>query len=248
MTPPSWVMACSTSICCVYGNRRRRESFDLQAFNIGDYYGAVDDMVGSENLTKVLYPNDEPEAGKALRLRQQYFFVSCSLQDMIRMALQRQGGLDEFPGQFAVQLNDTHPAIAIAELMRLLIDEHRMGWDQAWNITQRSFAYTNHTLLPEALENWPLELFQPLLPRHMEIIYEINQRFLDDVRMRLSDDERHVRRHVADRRRAANGSPRMANLACVGSMTINGVAALHSELLQGHGAERFPRHLAGEIP
>jgi starch phosphorylase len=211
-----------------------RESFDLQAFNTGDYYGAVDDMVVAENITKVLYPNDEPAAGKALRLRQQYFFVACSLQDMIRLTLRDTGSLEHFPERFAVQLNDTHPAISIAEFMRLLLDEHQMPWDQAWGLAQRSFAYTNHTLLPEALETWPLDLFQQTLPRHLEIIYEVNSRFLDEVRIRfIDDDARIARMSLIDE---GNGSGvrrvRMANLACVGSLAINGVAAIHSELLK----------------
>ncbi|MCE5182761.1 MAG: glycogen/starch/alpha-glucan phosphorylase [Betaproteobacteria bacterium] len=208
-----------------------RESFDLHAFNLGDYYGAVNDMVVAENLSKVLYPNDEPEAGKELRLKQQYFFVSCSLQDMIRIALRDVGGIDRFPEKFVAQLNDTHPAIAVAELMRLLIDEHLLEWDQAWSITRRTFAYTNHTLLPEALETWPLELFQRILPRHLELIQEINRIFLDDVRIRfLGDEQRLARMSLIDE---SNGRRvRMANLACVGSFAINGVAEMHSELLK----------------
>ncbi len=211
-----------------------RESFDLQAFNTGDFYGAVDHMIEAQNISKVLYPNDEPEAGKSLRLRQQYFFVSCSLQDMIRMTLSGKGSLDHFPDRFVVQLNDTHPAIAIAEFMRLLMDEHQMEWDRAWALTQRSFAYTNHTLLPEALETWPLELFQRILPRHIDIIYEINSRFLDDVRIRFIDDVARLARMSLIDDSAGDGARRvrMANLACVGSMAINGVAAMHSELLK----------------
>jgi starch phosphorylase len=211
-----------------------RESFDFQAFNTGDYYGAVDNMIVAQNISKVLYPNDEPEAGKALRLRQQYFFVSCSLQDMISTTLNAKGSLDYFPDRFVVQLNDTHPAIAIAEFMRLLIDEHRMKWSRAWDITRRSFAYTNHTLLPEALETWPLELFQRILPRHIDIIYEINSRFLDDVRIRFIDDSARLARMSLIDDSAGDGirRVRMANLACVGSMAINGVAAMHSELLK----------------
>ena len=211
-----------------------RESFDLQAFNTGDFYGAVNNMIVAQNISKVLYPNDEPEAGKDLRLRQQYFFVSCSLQDMIRMTLSGKGSLDRFPDSFVVQLNDTHPAIAIAEFMRLLIDEHQMDWDRAWALTRRSFAYTNHTLLPEALETWPLELFQRNLPRHIEIIYEINKRFLDDVRIRFIDDNARLARMSLIDESAGDGirRVRMGNLACVGSMVINGVAELHSELLK----------------
>ena len=170
------------------------ESFDFADFNVGDYYGAVQEKVYSENVTKVLYPNDEPEVGKRLRLGQQHFFVSCSLQDMIRIHLLRQKSLDSFHESFAVQLNDTHPAIAVAELMRLLVDEHLLPWEQAWEITRKTLAYTNHTLLPEALETWPLPLFAELLPRHLEIIYEINHRFLDEVRLRYPLDEDRVRR------------------------------------------------------
>jgi starch phosphorylase len=211
-----------------------RESFDLQAFNVGDYYGAVNDMVTAQNLCKVLYPNDEPAVGKALRLRQQYFFVSCSLQDMIRITLRDSGALDSFPDQFVVQLNDTHPAIAIAEFMRLLVDEHLMDWDKAWALAQRSFAYTNHTLLPEALETWPVDLFQHTLPRHLEIIYEINRRFLDDVRVRFIDEPERIASLSLIDEGNGNGERRirMANLACVGSMAINGVAQLHTELLK----------------
>jgi starch phosphorylase len=164
------------------------ESFDFKAFNVGDYYGAVDQKVASENLTKVLYPNDEPVAGKILRLEQQHFFVSCSLQDLIRMHLQRQKDLHRFHLRWAIQLNDTHPALAIAEMMRLLVDEHAMDWDEAWEITRQTFSYTNHTLLPEALETWPVALFEKVLPRHLEIIYEINRRFLEYVERRFPGD------------------------------------------------------------
>jgi starch phosphorylase len=207
------------------------ESFDFQRFNIGDYYGAVNEKVASENLTKVLYPNDEPIQGKELRLAQQYFFVACSLQDMIRIHCFENQSLDNFHDSFAIQLNDTHPAIAVAELMRLLIDEHRMDWDQAWEITQKSLGYTNHTLLPEALEKWSLDLFGSLLPRHLEIIYEINRRFLDDVRLCYPQDgDKLARLSLIDE--GGEKYVRMAHLACVGSHAINGVAALHSELLK----------------
>ena len=207
------------------------ESFNFADFNVGDYYGAVQEKVYSENVTKVLYPNDEPEVGKRLRLGQQYFFVSCSLQDMIRIHVLRKKSLDSFQESFAVQLNDTHPAIAVAELMRLLVDEHLLPWEQAWEITRKTLAYTNHTLLPEALETWPLPLFAEHLPRHLEIIYEINRRFLDEVRLKYPLDEDRLRRlSLIDE--AGGKSVRMANLACVGSHAINGVAALHSELLK----------------
>ena len=211
-----------------------RESFDLQAFNVGDYYRAVEDMVRAQNISKVLYPNDEPEAGKELRLHQQYFFVSCSLQDMIALTLRDTGSLDQFPERFVVQLNDTHPAIAIAEFMRLLVDEHRLEWDRAWTLTQRTFAYTNHTLLPEALETWPVELIQRKLPRHLEIIYQINARFLDDVHIRFLDEPARLSRLslIDEGRGDGVRRVRMANLACAGSMAINGVAKLHTELLK----------------
>jgi len=211
-----------------------RETFDFQAFNLGDYYGAVDEMVSAQSLTKVLYPNDEPAAGKLLRFRQQYFFVSCSLQDMIRQVLQETSDIAHFPDRFLVQLNDTHPAIAIAELQRLFVDEHRMPWDTAWELTCRSFAYTNHTLLPEALETWPVELFEHTLPRHLEIIYEINARFLDMLRVRYFDDQaRIVRMSLIDEGTTGGGRRvRMAHLACVGSSSINGVAKLHTQLLE----------------
>jgi len=206
------------------------ESFDFQAFNSGDYYGAVLAKVASENITKVLYPNDEALAGKQLRLEQQYFFVSCSLQDMIRIYQQRDPSLANFHRKYAVQLNDTHPALAVAELMRLLVDEHALAWDNAWSITRQTFAYTNHTLLPEALERWPLPLFARLLPRHLEIIFEINRRFLDEVRERFPGDDEKVRRlSLIDE--SGERYVRMAHLACVGSHAINGVAALHSRLL-----------------
>ena len=207
------------------------ESFDFAAFNEGDYYRAVEEKVFSENITKVLYPNDDALAGKQLRLEQQYFFVSCALQDMIRIHLQSASGLDGFDRKYAVQLNDTHPALAIAELMRLFVDVHRMPWERAWEITTRSFGYTNHTLLPEALEKWPLPLFQSVLPRHLEIVYEINRRFLDEVRVRSPGDEGRLQRlSLIDE--SSTRYVRMANLACVGSHAVNGVAKLHSRLLK----------------
>jgi len=206
------------------------ESFDFESFNVGDYYKAVNEKVVSETVSKVLYPNDEPEIGKTLRLAQQYFFVSCSLQDMINIQRLRKTSLDTFHESFAVQLNDTHPSIAVAELMRILVDEQLMDWDKAWTITQKTMAYTNHTLLPEALEKWPLPLFSRSLPRHTEIIYEINRRFLDEVRRRYpGDDGRVARLSLIDE--SGEKYVRMAHLAAVGSHHINGVAALHSDLL-----------------
>jgi starch phosphorylase len=207
------------------------ESFDVGVFNRGDYYGAVRAKIVSENISKVLYPNDEQIQGKQLRLEQQFFFVSCSLQDMLRIMRMQNIPLERFHEKFAVQLNDTHPAIAIAELMRLLVDEHGMEWDPAWQVTRQTFGYTNHTLLPEALERWPLPLFRHVLPRHLEIIFEINARFLDEVRMRFPGDaERVARMSLIDE--SGERHVRMANLATVGSHTVNGVAALHTELLK----------------
>ena len=207
------------------------ESFDFAIFNTGDYYGAVNQKVASENLSKVLYPNDEQLRGKELRLEQQYFFVSCSLQDMLRILRTQKLQLDQFHEKFAVQLNDTHPAIAIAELMRLLVDEALMPWGDAWQVTSRTFAYTNHTLLPEALERWSLEVFGRILPRHLQIIQEINAQFLEEVRMRfLGDEARIARMSLIDE--TGERYVRMAHLACVGSHAINGVAELHSELLK----------------
>ena len=207
------------------------ESFDFEAFNHGDYDRAVEQKVASENLSKVLYPNDELHRGKELRLKQQYFFTCCALQDMLRIQSLRGATPESFHRNWAVQLNDTHPAIAVAELMRLLVDVHGLEWDVAWGVTRSTFSYTNHTLLPEALERWPVELLGGLLPRHLEIIYDINARFLDEVRAAFpGDDERLARLSLIDE--SGPRYVRMANLACVGSQTVNGVAELHSELLK----------------
>lgn len=214
------------------------ESFDFDVFNRGDYQGAVTQKVISENLSKVLYPNDEHVEGKELRLAQQYFFVSCSIQDMLRILKTQKIPLDRFHEKFTAQLNDTHPAIAVAELMRLLTDEHGLPWSQAWEITRKTFGYTNHTLLPEALERWPLELFKRVLPRHLEIIFEINARFLEEVRSRyFGDGDRITRMSLIDE--SGERYVRMAHLACVGSHAINGVAALHTELLKADVLKDF---------
>ena len=211
---------------------RAMKELALDAFNAGDYYRAVEEEVAAETVTKVLYPNDEPEVGKQLRLLQQYFFVSCSLQDILRLIEDLAGShVRSLPDRVAVQLNDTHPSIAVAELMRLLIDERDLDWDTAWRITVATMAYTNHTLLPEALETWPLSMFQRFLPRHLEIIYEINRRFLDEVRARFPGDEARVRR-MSIIGEDGNKSVRMAYLATVGSHAVNGVAAMHSELVK----------------
>jgi starch phosphorylase len=207
------------------------ESFDFAMFNSGDYFGAVNQRVASENLSKVLYPNDDQPLGKQLRLEQQYFFVSCSLQDMLRILRTQKLPVEEFHVKFAVQLNDTHPAIAIAELMRLLVDDALLEWAEAWRVTCRTFGYTNHTLLPEALERWPLEIFGRVLPRHLQIIQEINAQFLEDVRTRFRGDEARVARmSLIDE--SGERYVRMAHLACVGSHAVNGVAELHSDLLK----------------
>lgn len=213
------------------------ESFDFEAFNSGDYFGAVDEKVASENITKVLYPNDSSDGGKQLRLQQQYFLVCCSLQDIIRIHLFTDQSLETLHEKFALQLNETHPAIAVAELMRLLVDIHQIDWDKAWYVTQNTFAYTNHTLLPEALEKWDLDLFGSLLPRHLEIIHELNRRFLDQVRSKFPDDEDRIQRmSLID---AEGKNVRMAYLACIGSHAINGVAQLHTELLKSSVLQDF---------
>lgn len=207
------------------------ESFDFAAFNHGDYYRAVEDKVKSENITKVLYPNDEPEQGKVLRLQQQFFFVSCSLRDLLRMHGLLGGKPESFHERFAIQLNDTHPAIAVAELLRLLLDEYQLDWDAAWRVTSGAIAYTNHTLLPEALEKWPLPLFGRLLPRHLELIFEVNRRFLEEVRAKFpGDDDRLRRMSIIDEN--DKRYVRMAHLATVASHHVNGVAELHSNLLK----------------
>jgi starch phosphorylase len=207
------------------------QSFDFADFNRGDYYGAVEEKVYSENISKVLYPNDEQMQGKHLRLEQQYFFVACSIKDMIRLCQRRGLPLDRFHEMYCIQLNDTHPSISVAELMRQLIDKYAMPWEQAWDITKKSLSYTNHTLLPEALEKWSLALFASVLPRHLEIIYEINRRFLDEVRIKFPGDEGKVARmSIIDE--SGEKFVRMANLAVIGSHAVNGVAELHSELVK----------------
>src|ERR1700691_1802016 len=207
------------------------ESFDFGTFNHGDFLGAVADKVSHENISKILYPNDDRLEGKELRLAQQFFFVSCSLQHILRIQLTQKRPLAELHRSFAIQMNDTHPAIAVAELMRLLVDEHSLEWDVAWHVTQHCLSYTNHTLLPEALEQWPRELFGNLLPRHLEIIVEINRRHLERVRRSFPGDEQRVRRlSVVDE--SNGGYVRMAHLASLGSHAINGVAELHTELLK----------------
>jgi starch phosphorylase len=221
-------------------------SFDFEDFNTGDYYGAVEDKIQAETITKVLYPNDEQFQGKRLRLEQQFFFVSCSLQDMIRIHLQLNENLDNLFDDFAAQLNDTHPAVAVPELMRLLVDVHFYDWDQAWDISCRTLSYTNHTLLPEAMEKWQLDLFGNLLPRHLEIILEINHRFLESVKQQYpGDNGRLERMSIIDE--SGPRYVRMANLACIGSKAINGVAAMHTELLRKHTLADWNSMYPGKI-
>nr|AHB52789.1 phosphorylase [Cyanobacterium sp. CLg1] len=214
------------------------ESFNFDAFNAGNYDRAVEEKINSETISKVLYPNDNTPAGKELRLAQQYFFVAASLQDLIRIHLKNNPSLDNFHDRIAIQLNDTHPAIAVAELMRLFMDEHGMGWEQAWSITQQTLCYTNHTLLPEALEKWSVSLFEKLLPRHLEIIYRINHFFLEDIRSWYPGRDDLVDQ-LSLIEEAEEQKVRMANLACVGSHAINGVAALHTELLKKDTLKAF---------
>lgn len=214
------------------------DEFNFDAFNAGNYDRAVEDKMSSETISKVLYPNDNTPQGRELRLGQQYFFVSASLQDMIRRHLRVYPTINNFQESFSIQLNDTHPTVAIPELMRLLIDEHELDWDTAWNITQQACAYTNHTLLPEALERWPVRLFGPTLPRLLEIIYEINHRFLEDIRCWYPDDPDRLER-LSIIEEHPEKSIRMAYLACVGSHAINGVAALHTELLKANTLHDF---------
>ncbi|HLO48114.1 MAG TPA: glycogen/starch/alpha-glucan phosphorylase [Kamptonema sp.] len=207
------------------------EEFDFQVFDSGNYVGSVTDKIFGENISKVLYPNDNTSQGKQLRLEQQYFFVSCSLQDIIAKYRKTHHNFDHFHEKVSLQLNDTHPSIGVAELMRLLVDHHHLGWNRAWYITRNVFAYTNHTLLSEALERWPVSLFQRVLPRHLEIIYEINRRFLDEVLAKYPRDEARMAR-LSLIEEGGEKYIRMAHLACVGSHSINGVAALHTELLK----------------
>lgn len=210
---------------------RATREFDLQLFDVGDYSRAVEQKTSSENVTKVLYPNDNTPQGKELRLKQQYFFVACSLDNIIKRFMIKNVDWEELPNVAVIHLNDSHPVVAIAEFMRLLLDQYHVGWERAWDITTRTFAATQHTLLPEALEKWPVWLMEKVLPRHLEIIFEINHRFLDDVRMTFPGDIGRVER-MSIIEEGREQQVRMANLACVGSFSINGVAELQSDLLR----------------
>jgi glycogen phosphorylase len=205
--------------------------FDFQEFSSGDFVAALAGRLAAESLTRVLYPDDSTSMGQALRFIQEYFLVACSLTDLVRRFRRNNTDWGQLPDKIAIQLNDTHPAMAVPELMRILLDDAGLGWEQAWDLTQRSLAYTNHTLLPEALEKWPLAWFELLLPRHLEIIYEINRRFLDDVRSRSPGDDGRVGR-VSLIEEDGGRRIRMANMAIIGSHSTNGVAAIHSELLR----------------
>lgn len=210
---------------------RANKDFDISYFNAGDYAKAVERKSHDENITRVLYPNDNHALGKELRLKQEYFLVSATLQDCLRRHLSMGADIRELPSKAAFQLNDTHPALAVAELMRILTDEHGLGWEDAWSLTQGSVAYTNHTLLPEALERWPVWLFEKVLPRHLEIIYEINQRFLQEVENSYPGDIGRKRR-MSIIEEGAERQVRMANLAVIGSHHVNGVSELHSQLIR----------------
>jgi starch phosphorylase len=219
------------------------EQFDFQAFSHGEFVGALAEKLAAESLTRVLYPDDSTSLGQGLRFVQEYFLVACSLADLVRRFRRHNADWSALPGKVAIQLNDTHPAMAVPELMRILLDEAHLDWDVAWDLTQRALAYTNHTLLPEALEKWPLRWFEQMLPRHLEIIFEINHRLLDVVRTRFPGDEGRVAR-VSLVEEGSERKIRMANLAIVGSHSTNGVAAIHSELLRtttvNDLAEMFP--------
>lgn len=210
---------------------KAHEDFDFEAFNRGGYDEAVREKNASETISKVLYPNDKTESGKELRLVQQYFFVACSLKDIIRRFRKNNEDWEDFPEKVAIQLNDTHPAVAIVELQRIFHDEYGMAWEKAWSLVTRTFAYTNHTLLPEALEKWSVGLFQKVLPRHMQIIFEINKRFLDQVEAKWPGDT-HKKQILSLIEEGATQMVRMANLSVVGSYSVNGVAALHTQLLK----------------
>jgi starch phosphorylase len=233
----------TVNIIRLWHARASKRSFDLARFEAGQYAEAVDSIVRSENISKVLYPDDSTPPGRELRLKQQYFLVSCSLRDIIRRFRFRNSDWDAFPEKCVIQLNDTHPVLAVTELMRLLVDEHDLEWERAWSIVQRTFAYTCHTLLPEALETWPVWLFQRLLPRHMEIVYTLNDRFLKGVREQYADDPARLAR-LSLIEEGPEARVRMANLAVVGSFAVNGVAELHSQLL----AETTLRDFAELMP
>ncbi len=223
--------------------------FDFKEFGTGDFVGALGETLEAESLTRVLYPDDSTTQGQGLRFVQEYFLVACSLADIVRRFQRHNTDWNELPEKAAIQLNDTHPSMAVAELLRILLDDARLGWDQAWDLTKKTLAYTNHTLLPEALEKWPAAWFEILLPRHLEIIYEVNRRLLDDVRLRFPGNDGRVQR-VSLVEEGSERKIRMANLAIVGSHSTNGVAAVHSRLLRTSTvrdlAEMFPERFSNK--
>lgn len=227
----------TVSLLRLYSARSSRD-FDMHIFNDGDYFKAVEQKIASETVSKLLYPSDAIVVGKELRLVQEYFLVACAMRDIVRRFEQDHGEFRELPAKVALQLNDTHPALAVAELMRILVDEKDLAWEEAWTITQATFGYTNHTLAPEALEKWPVPLFESVLPRHLQIIYEINRRFLDGVSVACSGDVERLRR-MSIIEESAPKQVRMAHLAMVGSHSINGVSAIHSELVKASLAPDF---------
>lgn len=208
------------------------EDFDMQIFNEGDYFKAVEEKIKSETISKILYPADSREAGKELRLVQEYFLVACSVRDIIRINEKYNKGLENLHEKVAIQLNDTHPALTVAELIRILVDENGIDWDKAWDITTRTLAYTNHTLLPEALETWPLNIVEKVIPRHLQIIVEINRRFIDSVRAKFGDNCEDMVNRMSIIQEGNPKQVRMANLAIIGSHSVNGVAKIHSELVK----------------
>jgi glycogen phosphorylase len=217
--------------CLRLYSARSSQDFDMEIFNLGDYIRAVEQKIASETVSKVLYPSDAMASGRELRLLQEYFLVACALRDIVRDYLRRNADIRQLASRVAIQLNDTHPALSVLELMRILVDEHAVAWDEAWEITRATCAYTNHTLMPEALEKWSVGLLERVLPRHLQLLYEINQRFLDEVRARFPGDDERARR-VSLIQEGDEKQVRMAHLAIVGSHSVNGVAALHSELVK----------------
>jgi starch phosphorylase len=225
------------------------EYFDLEKFGTGDFVGALGETLQAESLTRVLYPDDSTTKGQGLRFLQEYFLVACSMADLVRRFQRHNSDWEKLPEKAAIQLNDTHPSMSVAELMRILLDDVHLGWDQAWDLTKKTLGFTNHTLLPEALEKWPVAWFELLLPRHLEIIYEINRRLLDEVRTRFPGDEGRVQR-VSLVEEGSQRKIRMANLAIVGTHSTNGVAAIHSKLLRTTTfkdlAEIFPERFSNK--
>ena len=248
MTARWSVMAARPSTPSASGPPRRPITSTFKEFSSGDFVGAVAETLTAESLTRVLYPDDSTSMGQGLRFVQEYFLVACSLADLVRRFRHNNSDWSRLPEKVAIQLNDTHPTLAVPELMRILLDEAKLGWDAILGITQRTLAYTNHTLLPEALEKWPVAWFEMLLPRHLEIIYEINRRLLDDMRARFPGDEGRVER--VSLIEEADEEVRMANLAIVGSHSTNGVAAIHSEVLRTMTvkdlAEMFPERFSNK--